>query len=35
MLKIPMTWPRNEEELSLARRSLNDTAPKPCSSAAK
>jgi MoxR-like ATPase len=28
MLKIPMTWPRNDEELSLARRSLGDTAPE-------
>ena len=28
MLKIPMTWPRNEEELSLARRSLDETAPE-------
>jgi MoxR-like ATPase len=28
MLKIPMTWPQNEEELSLARRSLNETAPE-------
>ena len=28
MMKIPMTWPRNEEELSLARRSLNETAPE-------
>ena len=28
MLKIPMTWPQNEEELSLARRSLGDTAPE-------
>jgi MoxR-like ATPase len=28
MLKIPMTWPQNEEELSLARRSLDDTAPE-------
>ena len=28
MLKIPMTWPRSEEELSLARRSLNETAPE-------
>jgi len=28
MLKIPMTWPQSEEELSLARRSLNDTAPE-------
>jgi len=28
MLKIPMTWPRNEEELSLARRSLGETAPE-------
>jgi len=28
MLKIPMTWPQNEEELSLARRSLGETAPE-------
>ena len=28
MLKIPMTWPQNEEELSLARRSLNESAPE-------
>jgi MoxR-like ATPase len=28
MLKIPMTWPAAEEELSLARRSLNETAPE-------
>ena len=28
MLKIPMTWPRSEEELSLARRSLGETAPE-------
>jgi MoxR-like ATPase len=28
MLKIPMTWPQSAEELSLARRSLNDTAPE-------
>ena len=28
MLKIPMTWPQGEEELSLARRSLNETAPE-------
>jgi len=28
MLKIPMTWPQNVEELSLARRSLNETAPE-------
>ena len=28
MLKIPMGWPQNEEELSLARRSLNDQAPE-------
>jgi MoxR-like ATPase len=28
LLRIPMTWPRNEEELSLARRSLNQTAPE-------
>ena len=28
MMKIPMTWPRSEEELSLARRSLNETAPE-------
>jgi MoxR-like ATPase len=28
MLKIPMTWPENEEELSLARRSLNTEAPE-------
>ena len=28
MLKIPMTWPQNEEELLLARRSLNETAPE-------
>ncbi len=28
MLKIPMTWPQSEEEISLARRSLNETAPE-------
>jgi MoxR-like ATPase len=28
MLKIPMTWPQNEQELSLARRSLGETAPE-------
>jgi MoxR-like ATPase len=28
MLKIPMTWPAREEELSLARRSLDDHAPE-------
>jgi MoxR-like ATPase len=28
MLKIPMDWPESEEELSLARRSLNDQAPE-------
>ena len=28
MLKIPMTWPQSDEELSLARRSLNETAPE-------
>jgi len=28
MLKIPMTWPRSEEELSLARRSLDESAPE-------
>lgn len=28
MLKIPMTWPQSAEELSLARRSLNETAPE-------
>ena len=28
MLKIPMTFPQNEEELSLARRSLNQAAPE-------
>jgi MoxR-like ATPase len=28
MLKIPMTWPQSGEELALARRSLNDTAPE-------
>jgi MoxR-like ATPase len=28
MLKIPMGWPQNEEELTLARRSLNDQAPE-------
>ena len=28
MLKIPMTWPQGGEELSLARRSLNETAPE-------
>jgi MoxR-like ATPase len=28
MLKIPMTWPQNEEELSLARRSLDESAPE-------
>ena len=28
MLKINMTWPENDEELSLARRSLNEQAPE-------
>ena len=28
MLKISMTWPESEDELSLARRSLNDQAPE-------
>ena len=28
MMKIPMTWPQNQEELALARRSLNETAPE-------
>jgi MoxR-like ATPase len=28
MLKIPMTWPQSEEELALARRSLNESAPE-------
>src|SRR5215831_1959722 len=28
MLKIPMSWPESEEELSLARRSLNEQAPE-------
>ena len=28
MLKIPMTWPQSEEELSLARRSLDEIAPE-------
>jgi len=28
MLKIPMSWPGSEEELSLARRSLNEQAPE-------
>ena len=28
MLKIPMTWPTSEEELSLARRSLDNSAPE-------
>ena len=28
MLKIPMNWPENDEELSLARRSLGDEAPE-------
>ena len=28
MLKIPMSWPQNAEELSLARRSLGETAPE-------
>jgi MoxR-like ATPase len=28
MLKIPMTWPEREEELDLARRSLNEHAPE-------
>jgi MoxR-like ATPase len=28
MLKIPMTWPSSEDELSLARRSLDDSAPE-------
>jgi MoxR-like ATPase len=28
MLKIPMVWPQSEEELSLARRSLGETAPE-------
>src|SRR5947209_17382128 len=29
MLKIPMTWPEQDEELSLARRSLHEQAPEP------
>src|SRR5438132_11679350 len=28
MLKINMTWPESQEELSLARRSLNEQAPE-------
>ena len=28
MLKIPMTWPSGADELSLARRSLDDSAPE-------
>jgi len=28
MLKIPMTWPTSADELSLARRSLDDSAPE-------
>ena len=28
MLKIPMTWPTGADELSLARRSLDDSAPE-------
>jgi MoxR-like ATPase len=28
MLKIPMGWPTNDEELSLAQRSLTETAPE-------
>ena len=28
MLRIPMSWPESEEELSLARRSLGDEAPE-------
>jgi len=28
MLKIPMTWPNTDEELSLGRRSLDRTAPE-------
>jgi MoxR-like ATPase len=28
MLKIPMGWPTSEDELSLARRSLDDSAPE-------
>ena len=28
MLKIPMTWPEREEELDLARRSLDEHAPE-------
>ncbi|MFN7996036.1 MAG: MoxR family ATPase [Bryobacteraceae bacterium] len=28
MLKIPMTWPEKDEELDLARRSLDDQAPE-------
>jgi MoxR-like ATPase len=28
MLKIPMGWPTTEDELSLARRSLDDSAPE-------
>src|ERR1017187_4754012 len=28
MLKIPMTWPQREEELDLARRSLDEHAPE-------
>ena len=28
MLKIPMTWPRSEDELLLARRSLGEDAPE-------
>src|SRR5947209_15988611 len=29
MLKINMTWPESQEELSLARRSLHEQAPEP------
>jgi MoxR-like ATPase len=28
MLKIPMTWPESEDELTLARRTLGDDAPE-------
>ena len=28
MLKIPVTWPESDDELSLARRSLNEQAPE-------
>ena len=34
MLKITMSWPENEDELSLARRRLGETRPKRCCSAA-